>query len=127
MNFNELHQQNIPFVPANVWEVSSAQLAEQLQMQAIGTSSAAIANLFGSPDGEKTPFSTIQMMAGHILPPTQLPIHVMCMPFLPNFETLTNLGVKRISMRNFFFEHMNHYLKLWKEQLLTEHSFNSLF
>lgn len=33
---------------------------------------------------------------------TRLPINVMCMPNLPDFEILKNLGVKRISMGNFF-------------------------
>ena len=34
---------------------------------------------------------------------TNLPINVMCMPGLPNFEELKSLGVKRISMGPFFF------------------------
>lgn len=32
---------------------------------------------------------------------TPLPVHVMCMPKLPNFEILQKLGVKRISMGNY--------------------------
>ncbi|MDB5275778.1 MAG: hypothetical protein JWR61_733 [Ferruginibacter sp.] len=34
---------------------------------------------------------------------TNLPINVMCMPNLPNFEELKSLGVKRISMGPFLF------------------------
>jgi len=34
---------------------------------------------------------------------TRLPINVMCMPALPDFEELKSLGVKRISMGPFFF------------------------
>jgi 2-methylisocitrate lyase-like PEP mutase family enzyme len=34
---------------------------------------------------------------------TKLPINVMCMPALPDFEELQSLGVKRISMGPFFF------------------------
>jgi 2-methylisocitrate lyase-like PEP mutase family enzyme len=41
-----------------------------------------------------------------IVDSTSLPINVMCMPNLPNFETLTKLGVKRISMGNFLFDKM---------------------
>jgi 2-methylisocitrate lyase-like PEP mutase family enzyme len=34
---------------------------------------------------------------------TSLPVNVMCMPGLPDFEELQTLGVKRISMGGFFF------------------------
>lgn len=42
---------------------------------------------------------------------TQLPVNVMCMPNLPNFTILTQLGVKRISMGNFIFDQMTHHLE----------------
>jgi len=35
---------------------------------------------------------------------TRLPINVMCMPGLPDFDQLASLGVKRISMGSFFFD-----------------------
>jgi 2-methylisocitrate lyase-like PEP mutase family enzyme len=34
---------------------------------------------------------------------TNLPLNVMCIPGLPGFEELNNMGVKRVSMGNFFF------------------------
>jgi 2-methylisocitrate lyase-like PEP mutase family enzyme len=34
---------------------------------------------------------------------TNLPVNVMCMPDLPDFEELGSLGVKRISMGPFLF------------------------
>jgi 2-methylisocitrate lyase-like PEP mutase family enzyme len=34
---------------------------------------------------------------------TRLPINVMCMPALPDFDVLKSLGVKRISMGPFLF------------------------
>lgn len=37
---------------------------------------------------------------------TKLPVNVMCMPNLPDFESLKSLGVKRISMGNFLFENL---------------------
>jgi 2-methylisocitrate lyase-like PEP mutase family enzyme len=35
---------------------------------------------------------------------TDLPVNVMCMPDLPDFQSLTTLGVKRVSMGNFLFD-----------------------
>lgn len=37
---------------------------------------------------------------------TNLPLNVMCIPGLPGFEELNNMGVKRISMGSFFFNKM---------------------
>lgn len=39
----------------------------------------------------------------NVISSTKLPVNVMCMPDLPDFETLESLGVKRISMGPFFF------------------------
>ncbi len=58
---------------------------------------------------------------------TNLPINVMCMPELPNFEILKKNGIKRISMGNF----LNGYYYTSLEQstiiILSEQSFNPLF
>lgn len=56
-----------------------------------------------------------------------LPLNVMCMPDLPDFETLGKLGVKRISMGNFCFNEMNKYLMEELNCILKEGSFKSLF
>jgi 2-methylisocitrate lyase-like PEP mutase family enzyme len=58
---------------------------------------------------------------------TQLPVNVMCMPQLPEFEELQKLGVKRISSGNSIHQFI---LKTLKEKMMTiqyEQSFKSLF
>lgn len=58
---------------------------------------------------------------------TKLPINVMCMPNLPNFETLANLGVKRISMGNFLFDRMYGKFEESLQTVLNQSSFKSIF
>jgi len=58
---------------------------------------------------------------------TDLPINVMCMPNLPDFETLTKLGVKRISMGNFIFEKMYDQFEKNTKNVIKQQSFNSIF
>ncbi len=58
---------------------------------------------------------------------TNLPINVMCMPNLPDFKTLTKLGVKRISMGNFLFNKMYNEFEQIVKILVNKESFNSIF
>ncbi|TDQ27526.1 isocitrate lyase/PEP mutase family protein [Tenacibaculum caenipelagi] len=58
---------------------------------------------------------------------TNLPINVMCMPNLPNFDTLNKLGVKRISMGNFLFDKMYNQLKDITEEIINKKSFKPIF
>ena len=67
--------------------------------------------------------SDIQKIVKH----TSLPINVMCIPNLPNFETLKNLGVKRISMGNFIFDKMYNQFEKTTQNVLKKQSFNSIF
>ncbi len=247
MEFKNLHNQDKPLLIANVWDVPSAKIAEELNFQAVGTSSSAMASLLGYQDGEEMTFSELKYMvkriaensnlslsvdlesgysrnskeiANHIkelsdlgvvginiedsivnanrtllgadefaqtiseivenlqkeninvfinvrtdtfllnvpntieetkrriklyenagadgifvpcieqksdieeiVNYTQLPINVMCMPNLPDFGTLENLGVKRISMGNFIFDNMYSQFKLKTEEILNQQSF----
>ena len=251
MNFKNLHHQDRPLFIGNVWDVPSAKIAEKLQIQAIGTSSSAIAALLGYEDGEEMTFSELEYMvkriaanttlplsvdleAGYSRDPkqivhnikrlvalgvvginiedsmvdttrvlldanefstkllkvnellkkeqvdvfinvrtdtfllghpnvleetkmriqlyeragangiftpcienasdikeivhcTSLPINVMCMPNLPDFDTLTALGVKRISMGNFLFENMYRQFEDTTNEILSEKSVTSIF
>ncbi len=74
--FNTLHQQNTPLLLANVWDVSSAKCAELAGYQAIGTSSAAIAEVLGYKDGEQIPFNELLFMVRRITASTSLPCSV---------------------------------------------------
>lgn len=58
---------------------------------------------------------------------TRLPINVMCMPELPAFSTLQNLGVKRISMGNFIFNKMLGHLENDLQQVRSAETFQSVF
>ncbi|WP_196890445.1 isocitrate lyase/PEP mutase family protein [Aureivirga marina] len=58
---------------------------------------------------------------------TELPINVMCMPSLPDFEILKELGVKRISMGNFIFDKMYHHFFKTSKEIINQKSFKSIF
>jgi 2-methylisocitrate lyase-like PEP mutase family enzyme len=58
---------------------------------------------------------------------SDLPVNVMCMPALPDFNTLARLGVKRISMGNFVHLALQEQLKASLMAIGQEQSFASLF
>jgi 2-methylisocitrate lyase-like PEP mutase family enzyme len=58
---------------------------------------------------------------------THLPINVMCMPELPNFEELKSLGVKRISMGPFVNSFVNKKTEEVIATILRDNNFSSLF
>jgi len=58
---------------------------------------------------------------------TKLPINVMCMPNLPNFEILAAVGVKRISMGNFINSHIYQTMENTISTILQQQSFSTLF
>lgn len=60
MEFKNLHNQDNPLLICNVWDAKSAQIAERLGFQAIGTSSAAIAAMLGYEDGENMLSSVVK-------------------------------------------------------------------
>ncbi len=76
MNFKTLHDQDHPLFIGNVWDVPSAKIAERLQVQAIGTSSSAIATLLGYEDGEEMTFSELEYMVKRIASNSTLPLSV---------------------------------------------------
>jgi 2-methylisocitrate lyase-like PEP mutase family enzyme len=58
---------------------------------------------------------------------THLPLNVMCMPGLPGFGRLSELGVKRISMGNFLFDKMCECFETVAARITNEQSFKSIF
>ena len=56
---------------------------------------------FAGADGLFVPCITQSDDIQAVVSSTKLPINVMCMPNLPDFESLKALGAKRISMGNF--------------------------
>jgi 2-methylisocitrate lyase-like PEP mutase family enzyme len=58
---------------------------------------------------------------------TRLPLNVMCMPNLPSFDRLNDLGVKRISMGNFVFDHMMSVFQQTLKNIKKDQSFRAVF
>lgn len=57
---------------------------------------------------------------------TALPVNVMCMPQLPSFDSLKELGVKRISMGNFLFDQMSRYFQDLLRQVKQDQNFQAI-
>ena len=58
---------------------------------------------------------------------TSLPINVMCMPDLSDFEQLKELRVQRISMGNFIFANMYQYMETTLASIVEQDSFKTIF
>jgi 2-methylisocitrate lyase-like PEP mutase family enzyme len=58
---------------------------------------------------------------------TALPINLMCMPGLPNFETLTHSGVKRISMGNYLHNFVYTQMEKSAREILFSTNFTRLY
>jgi len=74
--FLGLHHQEKPLLIANAWNVKSAKLIEAQGFAAIATSSGAIADSLGYPDGEKIPFGELLYVIGRIVACTSIPLSV---------------------------------------------------
>lgn len=74
--FLELHHQGEPLLIGNVWNVQSARLFEEKGYKAIATSSAAIAETLGYPDGEQMPFDEYMLVIKRIAKCTKIPFSV---------------------------------------------------
>lgn len=76
MDFAALHQQTTPLLLANVWDAASVQAAEQTGYDALGTSSAAIAAMFGYSDGEGISFTELRQWVVRLRALSKLPLSV---------------------------------------------------
>jgi 2-methylisocitrate lyase-like PEP mutase family enzyme len=74
--FLGFHRQEKPLIIANAWNVKSAKLIEAQGFAAIATSSGAIADSLGYPDGEKIPFSELVYVIGRIAASISIPLSV---------------------------------------------------
>lgn len=74
--FKSLHQQAGPLLLGNAWDVSSAGAFEKNGYQAVGTSSAAIAQSLGYPDGEQLPFEVLCHLVQRITSGISIPLSV---------------------------------------------------
>lgn len=102
MNFQALHHQTQPLLIANVWDVCSAQDAKRAEYQALGTSSAAIAAMFGYEDDENKNFEELLFVVSRICATVDLPLNVDLeagfgdtpQQVVDNIQLLAHLGVE---------------------------------
>ena len=57
---------------------------------------------------------------------TRLPVNVMCMPDLPGFDELQQLGVKRISMGPFFFNKVYEHIRTLSNAVNSHKNFSAI-
>ena len=74
--FLALHQRPQGFILGNVWSVASARSVEQAGFEALGTSSAAMADALGYADGEQLPFALLLDQVQRIRKAVNLPLSV---------------------------------------------------
>jgi len=80
-----------------------------------------------SIDGIFLPCITSERDIASIVERTSLPVNVMCMPDLPNFEQLRALGVKRISMGNFVNAFVYQKMEEAATSFISNNNFSTLF
>lgn len=78
-------------------------------------------------DGIFVPCITAENDIETIVNSTKIPVNVMCMPELPDFKTLQNLGVKRISSGNFVNGYIYKNLEEKGREIMHEQSFLPIF
>jgi len=108
MNFHQLHQNDSPLLLGNVWDVPSALACQANSLQALGTSSAAMAALLGYPDGEQIPFADVLRLTERILQCVQLPVSVdlesgysrVSSEIADHINQLTSLGVVGVNLED---------------------------
>jgi 2-methylisocitrate lyase-like PEP mutase family enzyme len=106
--FYQLHHQGRPLLIANAWNAKSAQLIEKNGFDAIGTSSGAIADSLGYPDGEKIPFPELLYIVQRIRASTNIPLSVDMErgytddlnQLTENIQRLLDIGVAGINLED---------------------------
>ena len=78
-------------------------------------------------DGIFVPCIVAENEIQKVVESTTLPVNVMCMPDLPNFNNLQNLGVKRISIGPFLYNDMVGKIEKSIIEITKNKSFNSIF
>jgi 2-methylisocitrate lyase-like PEP mutase family enzyme len=70
----ELHHGNQPLVLINCWDAASAAMVEHCGLPAVATSSAAMANALGSPDGQYLPWAQMLEAVARICRAVKVPV-----------------------------------------------------
>jgi 2-methylisocitrate lyase-like PEP mutase family enzyme len=120
--FYSLHHQSKAFLLGNVWNANSARIYQDNGIEALGTSSYAIADSLGYPDGGIIPFVELLYMVNSIIKSISIPLSVdieaghgkSAEEIVRNIESLFDLGVvginiedslnRQLRLENSFFE-----------------------
>lgn len=78
-------------------------------------------------DGIFLPCITKPEHISEIINRSNLPLNVMCMPELPDFKTLMEIGVKRISLGNFMHDFIYSKFEAVTKSIMNNKSFSALF
>ena len=106
--FQQLHQQDNIFHIGNVWDSQSALMFEKAGYQALGTSSAAIADTLGYEDGEQMHFDALVGIVTSIIDKVSIPLSVDIEAgysrdigsVVSNIIRLANVGVVGINLED---------------------------
>jgi len=106
--FIQLHEKETPLLLGNVWDANSALLFEKARYEAIGTSSAAIANSLGYEDGEEMSFDELLTVVKSITSKVSIPLSVDMEAgysrdvneIIKNIEALAKSGVVGINIED---------------------------
>lgn len=106
--FKQLHYQTTPLLLGNAWNATSAKTLEKNGLQAIGTSSWAIADTFGYADGENISFDELLFIAKRIINSVSIPVSVDIEAgysrdndtIIANIEKIAQLGVVGINIED---------------------------
>ena len=108
LKFKNLHYGDVPLVLGIVWDVPSAKLMDSLGFEAIGTSSAAIAEMLGYKDGEQLSFEELLFVVERIVKCVNVPLSVdmesgygkSAKEIVENVLRLVRLGVVGINIED---------------------------
>jgi len=78
-------------------------------------------------DGIFVPCVTDKTEIKEIVNTTKLPLNVMLMPVFPDYQSLTEIGVKRISMGPFAYNKAMNIFEKNAQKIITSNDFNNLF
>lgn len=70
----ELHHAGGPLVLINAWDAASAAMVEHCGLPAVASSSAAVANALGFPDGQHLPWEQMLEVVGRMARAVQVPV-----------------------------------------------------
>ena len=77
-------------------------------------------------DGIFVPFLSAEKDIAEAAAAANLPLNVMCIPDLPDLDTLNNLGVKRVSMGPFMFHRVYAGIGKFTKEIITSRRFSSI-